>query len=61
MVEKETAGVITDAFSVLDEDSDLMFMHVGDNIIRATATSGDDQLITTITFNDAVVGVYEGI
>lgn len=61
IVEKETSGVITDAFSVLDEDSDLMYMHVGNNLIKADADSGADQLITTITFNDAVVGVYEGI
>lgn len=61
LVEKESNGIITDAFSLLDEDSDLLFMHVGDNIIRASADEGEDQLITTIIFNSAVVGVYEGI
>lgn len=61
LVEKESNGIITDVFSLLDEDSDLLFMHVGDNIIRASADEGEDQLITTIMFNSAVVGVYEGI
>lgn len=61
LVEKESNGIITDAFSLLDEDSDLLFMHVGDNVIRASADEGEDQLITTIIFNSAVVGVYEGI
>ena len=61
IVEKYADGIIVDAFSLLDEDSDLLFMHVGDNIIRASADEGEDQLITTITFNSTVVGVYEGI
>lgn len=61
LVEKESNGIMTDVFSSLDEDSDLLFMHVGDNIIRASADEGEEQLITTIIFNSAVVGVYEGI
>lgn len=61
LVEKESNGIVTDAFSVLDEDSDLMSIRVGDNIIRNSADEGEDQLITTIIFNSAVVGVYEGI
>lgn len=61
IVEKYVDGMVVDAFSLLDEDSDLLFMHVGDNIIRAVADEGEDQLITTIIFNSAVVGVYEGI
>ena len=61
MVEKESGGVKEDAFTLLDEDSDLLYIHVGDNVIRASADEGEDQLITTITFNPAVVGVYEGI
>lgn len=61
LVEKEANGIITDVFSSLDEDSDLLFMHVGDNIIRGIADEGEDQLIITITFNSAIVGVYEGI
>ena len=61
LVEKESNGIITDVFSLLDEDSNLLFMHVGDNIIRASADEGEDQLITTIMFNSVVVGVYEGI
>lgn len=61
VVEKESDGIVTDAFSLLDEDSDLLFIHIGDNIIRASADEGEDQLITSIKFNSAVVGVYEGI
>lgn len=61
VVEKESGGIITDCFSLLDEDSNLLFMRVGDNIIKDFADEGEDQLITTIKFNSAVVGVYEGI
>lgn len=61
IVEKHVDGIVVDAFSSLDEDSDLLFMHVGDNVIRASADEGEDQLVTAITFNSAVVGVYEGI
>ncbi len=61
LVEKESGGVTEDAFSVLDEESELLFMHVGDNILRATADENDSLLVTTITFKEAVVGVYEGI
>ena len=61
VVEKVTNDIATDAFSALDEDSDLMYMHVGNNLIKADADNGADQLISTITFYDIVVGVYEGI
>lgn len=60
-VEKTANGVTTDAFSVLDEDSSLFDMEVGDNVIRAAADDGEDQLVTVITFNEATVGVYEGL
>lgn len=61
IVEKEIAGITEDAFSTLDEDSNLLEMHVGDNILKATAEKNDNLLVTTITFNIAAVGVYEGI
>lgn len=60
-VEFEKNGVTEDAFALLDEDSDLMTIHAGDNLISATAEDGENLLITTITFNAAVVGVYEGM
>lgn len=61
IVEKESAGIVEDAFNLLDEDSDLLSMHVGDNILKATASKNDTLLLTTLVFNAAVVGVYEGI
>ncbi len=61
VVEKESDGTVEDVFSLLDEDSDLLYMRPGDNIIKDFADEGEDQLITTIKFNSAVVGVYEGI
>ena len=60
-MEKESAGIVEDAFNLLDEDSDLLSMHVGDNILKATAEKNDTLLVTTLIFNAAVVGVYEGI
>lgn len=60
-VEKESNGRTENVFSVLDEDSDLFLMRVGDNIIKATAAKNSNLLTTTIGYNAAVVGVYEGI
>lgn len=60
-VTKETAGQTTDIFSTLDEDSDLFFMDVGDNVIRADKESGDGRLVVVIRFCDTVVGVRYGI
>ena len=61
LVEKENNGKTEDIFSMLDEDSDLLTIHVGDNVLKATAAKNDNLLTTTIIFNAAVVGVYEGI
>jgi hypothetical protein len=61
IIEKEAEGIVSDAFDILDEDSDLLFMHVGDNVLKATALRNENLLVTTIIFNAAVVGVYEGI
>jgi hypothetical protein len=61
VVEKETEGIVEDVFSLLDEDSDLFALHVGDNVISAFAEENESLLTVAITFNNAVVGVYEGI
>ena len=61
VVEKEKDGTVEDAFSLLDEDSDLLLLHVGDNVLGTQADENEGLLITTITFNNTVVGVYEGI
>ena len=61
IVEKESAGIVQDAFNLLDENSDLLMMHVGDNILKATAEKNESLLVTTLTFNKVAVGVYEGI
>ena len=58
-VELLVNGVIVDVFSWLDEDSTLFSIHVGDNIIRATAEEGEENMIASISFNDTVVSVYE--
>ena len=60
-VTKETAGQTSDIFSALDEDSNLFFMDVGDNVIRADKESGDGRLVVVIRFCDTVVGVRYGI
>lgn len=60
-VTKTTNGIENDIFASLDEDSDLDFMEVGDNVIRADAESGDGKPIVTVSFYDTVTGVYYGI
>lgn len=60
-VTKTTNGIENDIFSDLDEDSDLDFMDVGDNVIRAEAESGDGKPIVAVSFYDTVTGVYYGI
>lgn len=60
-VTKETGGVVQNIFSALDEDSNLFFMDVGDNVIRATADSGGGNLIVSVEFYDTVTGVRYGI
>ena len=60
-VTKTTGNATTDIFSDLDEDSDLFYMEVGDNVIKASSESGDGLLVVTIRFSDTVVGVRYGI
>lgn len=60
-VTKETAGQTADIFSALDENSNLFYMDVGDNVIRASKKSGAGRLIVAIRFSDTVTGVRYGI
>lgn len=60
-VTKTSSGITSDIFSSLDEDSDLFFMDVGDNVIRATKGSGDGVLSVAVMFYDTVTGVRYGI
>lgn len=60
-VTKTSMGVTSDAFSDLDEDSNLFFVEIGDNVIKAEADSGDGKLEVAIRFYDTVTGVTYGI
>lgn len=60
-VEKTVDGETEDAFSLLDEDSTLFSLEVGDNVIRATADSGADNIVVSISFRDTYAGVYDGM
>ena len=51
-------NVVEDAFSMLDDDSDLYYLDAGDNVLRAGADSGEDNLQSTISFYSAHMGVY---
>ena len=50
-----------DIFSKLDEDSNLFTVAPGDNPLKATATSGAQNLIVSVSFNDPYAGVYDGM
>lgn len=60
-VTKTSMGITTDVFADLDEDSNLFFIEIGDNIIKATPNSGDGKLEVAIRFYDTVTGVAYGI
>ena len=45
-----SGGVETNAFALLDEDSDLMELHPGDNVLTADAASGREGLQASISF-----------
>ena len=59
IVEKTTGSEKENIFYTLDEDSDLLWINVGDNILRPFADSGEVNLEVSVTFNDAFVGVFE--
>ncbi len=60
-VEKTVKGLTTNEFSMLDEDSNFMKLKVGDNVVRMEADADTNFMVVTISYNDSVVGVYEGI
>lgn len=53
-------NVEEDIFSSVDEDTDLFFMNVGNNIIRAEADSGGSNLVVQIDFYEPRSGVFYG-
>ena len=52
-------GVTSDIISWIDESSDLFELEVGDNLISANDDEGGASLTAKITFNPAVVALYE--
>lgn len=57
-VTKTTAsGTESDLFSALDEGSTLFSLSPGDNVLKATANSGEDSLIAYVTYS----GLYTGV
>lgn len=58
---KTHMGLTTDVFSDLDEDSNLFYVEIGDNVIRALSDSGNGNLEVAIRFYDTVTGVTYGI
>ena len=52
-----SGGVEPNAFALLDEDSDLMELHPGDNVLTADAASGREGLQASISFYPMVVGI----
>ena len=47
----------TNAFALLDEDSDLLELAPGDNLLKATADSGETLLQVTVQFYPMVSGI----
>jgi hypothetical protein len=58
---RDRNGVISDIFSDVDEDTDLFFMNVGDNVLRSQAESGGNNLIVQVDFYDTKSGVFYGM
>lgn len=52
-----SGGVETNAFALLDEDSDLMELHPGDNVLTADAASGKEGLQASISFYPMSAGI----
>lgn len=57
-VRRITAGVVEDAFACLDDDSDLLYLDSGRNLLKSDADSGADDLQCSVTFRAAYMGVY---
>ena len=50
-----------DAFSLLDDTSELFQMYVGENPIKPIAETGEDDLVVSISFSDTYSGVFDGM
>lgn len=57
-VERISAGTVEDVLACLDDDSDLFYLESGDNLLKADADSGADDLQCSVTANAAYMGVY---
>ena len=58
-VELTSDGISSDAIDMVDEESMLFELKVGDNVIGVDSDEGGDNLTVTIFFNPAVVALYE--
>lgn len=54
-----SGGIQSDAMSMIDEESDLWYLHVGDNLINISDDEGSANVLVTIEYNEAISGVYE--
>lgn len=57
--ELTSAGVTTDALAMIDETSNLWYLHVGDNLLNISDSQGANNISVTVEYNEAVGGVYE--
>lgn len=57
--ELNSDGIVSDAIDMVDEESMLFELNVGDNVIGVDSDEGGDNLTVTIFFNPAVVALYE--
>lgn len=56
-VKRTEDGTEENIFSLLDEDSDLLELAPGDNLLKATADSGETSLLVTVRFYPMVSGI----
>lgn len=57
-IQRISEGTVEDVFACLDDDSDLLYLASGSNLLKADADSGADDLQCSVTFRDAYMGVY---
>lgn len=57
--ELTSQNTVTDILHRISDDSNLFELEVGDNLIQADDDSGGKNLIARMTYNSAVVAVYE--
>ena len=56
-VKRTEDGTEENIFALLDEDSDLLELAPGDNLLKATADSGETSLQVTVRFYPMVSGI----